>query len=313
MKISLAPMQGYTDAIFRTAINKIGGIDAFYAPYMKIENNAISAKYLNDISIERNNGLNLIPQILTNKTEELLLAANVVANLGYTELNWNLGCPYPMVTKRCMGAGLLPFPNEIDKILSEFENKSNINLSIKIRLGLESEDEIWKVLNILNQHKISEIIIHPRIARQMYKGIANRTIISTIIEKSANPIAYNGDILNTTDAEQIITENKQLTHLMIGRGLLYNPFLANELKGTKTDAYQRRSKLQNFTENIAQQQLTRLQGAGHFLQKMTTYWEYWSQMFVNQHKIFKSIKKCHSTADYEYVTQNIFRNAEMAQ
>lgn len=313
MKISLAPMQGYTDAIFRTAINKIGGIDAFYAPYMKIENNAISTKYLNDISIERNNGLNLIPQILTNKTEELLLAANVVANLGYTELNWNLGCPYPMVTKRCMGAGLLPFPNEIDKILSEFENKSNINLSIKIRLGLESEDEIWKVLNILNQHKISEIIIHPRIARQMYKGIANRTIISTIIEKSANPIAYNGDILNTTDAEQIITENKQLTHLMIGRGLLYNPFLANELKGTKTDAYQRRSKLQNFTENIAQQQLTRLQCAGHFLQKMTTYWEYWSQMFVNQHKIFKSIKKCHSTADYEYVTQNIFRNAEMAQ
>jgi len=311
MQISLAPMQGYTDAVFRSAISRIGGIDIFYAPYMKIENGEIRTKYLNDISRLNNVGINLVPQVLTNKAEELIRAAETASDLGYGELNWNLGCPYPMATKRRLGAGLLPYPEIISEILDAFEGRTGIKLSVKMRLGLNSDDEIWKVIDVLNKHKISEIILHPRIAKQMYKGEADKSILPSVILQSAHPVAYNGDIRKHSDAQQLISDNPQLSHFMIGRGLLFNPLLAKEIKGEPADVFQRRSNLHKLATDVAQHQLVRLQGEAHFVQKMTTYWEYWSHMFVNQHKVLKTVKKCRSVAEYDSVVQGFFANAIM--
>ena len=305
-------MQGFSDLIYRTAINKIGGIDIFYAPYIKVENGEIKAKSLADIAPETNAGITVVPQVLANKADDFLQVANAVAKLGYTELNWNLGCPFPMVAKRRLGAGLLPYPETIDRILTEFEAQSDTQLSVKMRTGYLSADEVWPVIDVLNKHNIKEIIIHPRIGKQMYNGEADSEILPAIIEKSAHAVAYNGDIRTAEQAHRIIEKNPAVTHLMIGRGLLCNPFLALEIGGQTLNGYNRRSQLMNFVGTIAERQLDRLQGAGHFLQKMTTYWEYWSAMFADAHRALKTVKKCHSIEEYTDKVQDIVLGWDLA-
>ena len=298
-------MQGFSDLIYRSTLSHIGGVDVFYAPYIRVENGAIKPKSLADIAPDANAGLTVVPQVLTNSADEFLLVADTVSQMGYTELNWNLGCPFPMVAKRRLGAGLLPYPETIDSILTEVEDRIGINLSVKMRLGYLSPDEVWPVLDALNQHKIKEIIIHPRIGKQMYNGVADSDIVPLIVAKSAHPVAYNGDISTAEQAHSLLEKNPTITHLMIGRGLLNNPFLACQIKGVESNVFIKRNQLMNFVGTIAERQLDRLQGAGHFLQKMTTYWEYWSQMFEDSHRAFKTVKKCRSVEEYTDKVQDI--------
>ena len=313
MRLSLAPMQGFSDQIYRSTLCHIGGVDVFYAPYIKVEGGEIKAKSLTDIAPETNAGMTVVPQVLANKTDDMLLVARAVGNLGYTELNWNLGCPFPMVAKRQLGAGLLPYPDKIDSLLTDFEAQSDMALSVKMRLGYLSSDEFWLVLEVLNRHRIKEIIIHPRIGKQMYNGVADSSVLPEIIAKSAHPIAYNGDIRTAEQARALLESNPTVTHLMIGRGLLCNPFLALEIKGQTSNGYVRRNLLMNFVGTIAERQLDRLQGAGHFIQKMTTYWEYWSQMFDDAHRAFKTVKKCRSVDEYTDKVQEMVLEWKMAE
>ncbi len=268
----------------------------------------IARKYLTDIAPERNLNLTLIPQVLANSAADLLTAAETVRAMGYTELNWNLGCPFPMVTKRLLGAGLLPYPDTIDHILTDFEVNTDISLSIKMRLGLEFEEEVWQVIDVLNRHRIKEVIVHPRIGRQMYTGPTNQTIIGLIAKKLTLPMAYNGDIITPEQTAALLASNPQINHIMIGRGLLQNPFLALQIKGAISSAQPPRNQLLEFVGSISEQQLGRLQGAGHFIAKMTSYWEYWSQLFADQHKALKLIKKCRTIADYSVRMQEIIMN-----
>ena len=304
-------MQGFSDLIYRTALSGIGGVDAYYAPYIKIEGGQIKAKSLADIAPEANAGMVVVPQVMANTSADILQVAEAVKALGYTELNWNLGCPFPMVAKRKLGAGLLPYPATIDSILTEVEAQSDVALSVKMRLGYTSADEVWPVLEVLNRHKLKEIIVHPRIGKQMYSGEADRAIVPEIISKSAHQVAYNGDIRTTEQAQSLFAENPAVTHLMIGRGLLCNPFLASQIKGANPDISVKRGQLLNFVGSIAERHLDRLQGAGHFLQKMTTYWEYWSLMFADAHRAFKTIKKCHSVEEYTDKVQDIVLGWDM--
>ena len=313
MRLSLAPMQGFSDQIYRSTLCHIGGVDVFYAPYIKVEGGEIKAKSLADIAPETNAGMTVVPQVLANKTDDMLQVARAVGDLGYTELNWNLGCPFPMVAKRQLGAGLLPYPDKIDSLLTDFEAQSDMAISVKMRLGYLSSDEFWPVLNVLNRHRIKEIIVHPRIGKQMYNGMADISVMPEIVEKSAHPVAYNGDIRTAEQARTLLENNPTVTHLMIGRGLLCNPFLALEIKGQAPNGYVRRNLLMNFVGTIAERQLDRLQGAGHFLQKMTTYWEYWSQMFDDAHRALKTVKKCRSVEEYTDKVQEMVLGWKMAE
>ena len=313
MKLSLAPMQGFSDLIYRSTLSHIGGVDVFYAPYIRVENGTVKAKSLADIAPDANAGLTVVPQVLTNSADEFLLVADTVSQMGYTELNWNLGCPFPMVAKRRLGAGLLPYPDTINSILTTVEARCGISLSVKMRLGYMSADEVWPVLDVLNQHKIKEITVHPRIGKQMYNGIADSSILPQIVEKSAHPVAYNGDITTIEQAHSLFEKNPTITHLMIGRGLLSNPFLANQIKGVDPNAFIKRNQLMNFVGTIAERQLDRLQGAGHFIQKMTTYWEYWSQMFDDAHRAFKTVKKCRSVEEYTDKVQEMVLGWKLAE
>jgi len=171
MQISLAPIQGYTEYPFRNAMNSIiGGVDKYYSPFLRFENDSsIKNKYIKDILPENNNSVNLVPQILTNNTQEFLQFINIVKDFGYKEVNWNLGCPFTPVVKRKLGSGLLAYPETIDKILREVFNKVDINISVKLRSGYLTDTEIFDVITILNKYNLSEIIYHPRIGYESKK------------------------------------------------------------------------------------------------------------------------------------------------
>ncbi|HEX9151789.1 MAG TPA: tRNA-dihydrouridine synthase family protein, partial [Flavobacterium sp.] len=156
-----SPLQGFTDFRFRNALHKyFGGIDTYYSPYIRLNGKLIiKPSYERDLLPENNVGLEVIPQVITNDAEEFLFVAKYVKELGYKELNWNLGCPYPMVTKSGMGSGLISNPEKINNILHRAHSESDIIVSMKMRLGYENSEEILQVLPILDTYPIKNIAI----------------------------------------------------------------------------------------------------------------------------------------------------------
>ena len=169
--VYLAPLQGFTDFIYRKAYSEtFQGTDVYFVPYISVKNNLILRKYENEILPENNRQLRVVPQVLANTAEEMLFLADILKNKGYNEINLNLGCPYPMVTNREKGAGLLPHPDKLNELLTSFFRNTDLLLSVKMRAGLLSAGEIEQVVPVLNQFPLTEVILHPRIAKQLYDG-----------------------------------------------------------------------------------------------------------------------------------------------
>jgi len=174
-QIYLAPIQGITDFIFRDLFCRhFHGIDKVFAPFVRFQNDLeIKKSQIIDLLPANNNGKCFVPQVLSNNADEIIYFANYISDLGYSELNWNLGCPFPMLVKRQLGSGLLPFADRIEQILSKVFQMVTIQFSIKMRLGFSDKAESIQVLNVLNKFSLSEIIIHPRLGTQIYKGVVD--------------------------------------------------------------------------------------------------------------------------------------------
>ena len=227
IKIHFAPIQGITDYFFRSAFARFfDGVDYFYTPYLRLtKGQKIKPSQYKDVLPENNNELPIIPQIMTNNRSDFLFLAETLHNLGYSTINWNLGCPYPMVTKRNLGAGMLDKPQFIGDLLTEIFDELQVKLSIKVRSGFLAENEIFSLLPLLNNFEISDLIIHPRIAKQLYKGHANIEIFKQSIPISEHNLTYNGDIKTLSDFQDKQAQLPTTQSWMLGRGLIANPFL----------------------------------------------------------------------------------------
>jgi len=307
-KIYLAPLQGYTNADYRNLHFKyFGGIDKYYSPYLRFEpNKDLKRSVLKDLDAELNKNINFVPQILGSDIPLFIELANRVDAWGYSELNWNLGCPYPMVTKRGFGSALLNKPDQIRRILDAVFSQIKIPLSIKCRLGFDNSDEIYKLLSVFNDYDIKELTVHTRTAKQMYKGQANPNAFIDIINTSKNTLVYNGDLRSVDDIKGLdVLFNNKIDTYMIGRGILMNPFLASEIKQIYFTRDEKREILRNFHAELLEYNKEKLEPS-HLLGRMVGHWEYLSFSFENQHKIFKAIKKAKRLDKYEAVVQRIF-------
>lgn len=306
--IYLAPLQGFTDFVYRKAYHQIfQGIDAFFIPYISVKNNLILKKYQKEILFENNPPGKIIPQVLANNADELLFLSKILEEHGYTEINLNLGCPYPMVTRREMGAGLLPYPEKLKEILSLFFEKSKLKISVKLRAGLQSENEIEKIIPVLNEFPISEVIFHPRIAKQFYTGEILYPSFEFASKNLKHKLVYNGDIFSVTDFNNCQQRFPETKHWMLGRGVLKNPFLPSEIKGTHLTSEEKLIKLQEFHKLVLSTYSEKMDNEGNVLNKMKQFWIYFSFAFSNQHKCLKWIKKANSLNKYMNETQQIFR------
>lgn len=309
-KIHLAPLQGFTDFIYRNNFAEIfGNIDKYFCPYISFwKQNEIRKSQLKDILPENNSNMNVVPQVLFSNTNEFRKLCKVLIDFGYQEINLNLGCPYPMATNKGRGSGLLQKPELIAEILKIAENEFDVSFSVKMRSGLEDDNEVLKIIEVLNQSSVTEIIYHPRIAKQLYKGQVNISQYKKANEMAEKPLVFNGDICSEEDVLKVREFVPNQNTWMIGRGILKNPFLAENLKTGQVEPSARNEKLMSFHEKMLADYSEKLEGKGHILQKMRQFWEYSSASFVNPQKVFKLVKKAGSLKSYNTAIEIIFRN-----
>ncbi len=308
-----SPLQGFTDFRFRNAFNHyFGGIDTFYAPYIRFNKKLIiKQSYQIDLEPENNTILELIPQIITSDPEEFIFVANYVQSLGYKELNWNLGCPYPMVAKSGMGSGLICNTNRIDEVLHRAHNETDILVSMKMRMGYDNPEEILDTFPILDKYPLKNIAIHARIGKQLYKGPVDLDAFEKCIGNTKHKLYYNGDITSIAAFKTIQKRFPSIDHFMIGRGLIADPFLPSMIKNNTSEYPENRWAIfSEFHDTIYQQYDEYLSGPTPIKMKMLGFWEYFSQATSDPQKTFKAIKKASNPIRYKQAVAEIL-NKEM--
>ena len=313
MSITLlaSPLQGFTDFRFRNAFQKyFGGIDTYYAPYIRLDKKLIiKNSYKLDLNPENNTSINLIPQVMTNDADQFLFVVKYIQELGYKELNWNLGCPYPMVTKRGMGSGLICEPTKIDYILNRVHNETDVIISMKMRMGYENPEEILDTFPILDKYPLKNIAIHARIGKQLYKGGVNLEAFERCTKSTKHKLYYNGDITTVNKFKEMQQRFPTINHFRIGRGLISDPFLPSMIKNNTTQYPKNRWSIFNeFHDSIYQQYDAALSGPTPIKMKMLGFWEYFSTSFSNPQKTYKKIKKAGSPRNYQAAVKEIFSN-----
>lgn len=231
----LAPMQGLTELMFRRVYEQCfpGLFDCAVSPFLSLThgNLADAWKKIDDVQPEANRGsIPVIPQILGKEPEEFIALANRLYEVGYNEVNWNIGCPMRRVTAKHRGSGILPHPDEVRSILDLVVPQLKPHLSVKMRLGLTSSDEIFALIPILNQYPLASVTIHPRTGRQQYSGQVDLETFARALPLIKPPVNYNGDICTLADYRRIRQRFPQVKDVMIGRGVLYNPLLPAYIK-----------------------------------------------------------------------------------
>lgn len=297
-----SPLQGFTDFRFRNAFHQyFGGIDTFYAPYIRLNGKLIiKNSYQKDLQPENNTTLEVIPQVMTNDADEFLFVVKYIQSLGYKELNWNLGCPYPMVTKQGMGSGLICNSEKIDHILKRAHEETDVTVSMKVRMGYEHAEEILDVFPILDKYPLKNIAIHARIGKQLYKGGVDLEAFQRCVESTSHKLYYNGDITSVAKFREMKERFPSIDHFMIGRGLIADPFLPSMIKNDTTEYPKDRWKIfSEFHDTIYQQYDEALSGPTPIKMKMQGFWEYFSQSFSNPQKAFKRIKKANNPRAYQ--------------
>ncbi|MCU0558661.1 MAG: tRNA-dihydrouridine synthase family protein [Desulfobacterales bacterium] len=307
-RLILAPLQGFTDAVFRTTFAEhFTGFDSALAPFVAtMPAERIHDRYFRDLLPERNQRLRIEPQILGNDVEGFILVGRRLGDLGYPDVNWNLGCPFRPVTKKRRGAGLLPFPEQVGDFLEKVLPAIPGRLSVKLRLGLKSPLEILKLLPVLNRHPLREIVIHPRTARQMYGGRPDLEAFELCAQASRHPVVYNGDIVSLRTYNELSARFTDVAGWMIGRGALSDPFLPEAITSGAEAASFNVQRFQAFYEDLFGRYREALSGPGHLLDRMKGFWTYFGVHFQKGAALCKRIHRTYHLPAYLELVARFF-------
>jgi tRNA-dihydrouridine synthase len=307
--IYLAPLRGLTDALFREVLFKhFKGFDAAVAPFINPQGaSAYDDKMLSDVLPENNRGVTIIPQLLNTHPDHFLLLAKRLTDIGYTHINWNLGCPAPMIAKKKRGSGLLPYPDEIINLLEKVMPQLEIELSIKTRLGYFDQSEIEHLLPRLADFPLKEIIIHARLGKQLYKGSTSPSGFRQCMGLSPHTFTYNGDVNDLATYNELNQTLPEINRWMLGRGALGNPLIAEEIKGICSDTdVEKKMRLQKFHEELLDRYKIRLSGASHILGRLKQLWARLIYFFPGKEKLLKKILKSRTLETYQEAVDQVF-------
>ncbi len=304
----LAPLQGMTDRIYRNLFPLyFKGVDLAVAPFLSATKSIKPGSLLRDYSPDQNSGISTIPQIMSSGPDDFTRLANALFDIGYGTVNWNLGCPFRMVVKKGRGAGMLCRPDRIEAFLEKAVPALKPKLSIKLRLGLKDPDEILELIPVFNRFPLDELIIHPRTAVQMYDGEVDLDRFGKCLDISRHTVVYNGDIDTVRTHRMLAGRFGSVDRWMIGRGLLGNPFLAEEIKGRIERPYKEKVQiLRAFHDHLFAEYSQILSGPAHITNKMKEFWTYSGSFLKNREKIRKSINKTYRRDQYLDVVRTIF-------
>ena len=297
-KIYCAPLQGFTDFVWRNAHAEVfGNVDIYYTPFMRMVNHSIPNRYIADVNPE-NNVARIRPQILATYPEDATLMVKQLRDMGYTEIDINLGCPHPPIAGKKKGSGMLAHPAMCEELFVALSKIEEVRYSIKMRLGYDSFHQWQDILPLMDIISPMEIVVHPRMGKQMYRGEVNTDEFSILYEACHYPIIYNGDITSTSQIELLKHRYPHLSGVMVGRALLAKPYLFCNFVDS--------ADLERFHGILYSQYQKHLLGGEHqILTKMKSLWEYF--LPDADKKLRKAIKKCNSIARYEQIVAQIFK------
>lgn len=314
MNLFLAPLQGTTTSSYRNLFAKIfGGFDAYYTPFITTAGTKKASPLLfKDLLPEQNDaGVKVIPQLLSNNGSDFRLFASAIVELGYNEINWNIGCPFPMVTNKKKGSGILPHPDLIKKFLDLACADNHYTITVKMRLGLHDLEEGMRVIQLLNDYPLGGVIIHARTGIQMYTGHVDLDSFELLNAACKHEVTYNGDIFTNDDFMRIQQRFPTINNFMLGRGALRDPFLPSMIKGQVVPHADKPKLIRHFHDEIYNYHQNMLSGDKHLLDKMNAFWVYLSVHMDPDGKLMKKIRKCHSAADYLNIINQFFNSPDL--
>lgn len=312
MKFYFAPMEGLTGYIYRNAHHTFfNNVDKYFSPFIvPQQNESFKTRDLKDISPENNQGLVLIPQLLTNNAKDFIHTSKKLKLLGYDEINLNLGCPSGTVVSKNKGSGFLSKKEELNLFLEEIFSQSVTKISVKTRIGKDQPDEFYDLIEIFNKYPMEELIIHPRIQKDFYKNKPNLKVFKDALNVSKNPVCYNGDIFTIKEYKEFSADFPSVDTLMLGRGLLANPGLISDITNNiKID----KKLLKEFHDKVYEDYQGVLFGDKNVLYKMKELWFYLIQVFSDNAKYAKKIRKSERLYDYDEAVSSLFREQDLLE
>ena len=278
MKYYLAPMEGITGFIYRNAYEKFfHNIDKYFTPFIVAnKSKSLKTKELRDVLPENNNCMNIVPQILTNDSEDFIITSKRLQQLGYNEVNLNLGCPSGTVVSKNRGSGFLALRDELDRFLEEIFTLENMKISIKTRIGKDNTEEFYELIKIYNKYPLEELIIHPRTRNDFYGNKPNLDVFKDALSLSKAEVCYNGDIFTVDNYNNLVNEFPKVRKIMLGRGILANPGLIGEIKdGTFID----KKVLREFHDEILNNYIELFKEEKNAIFRMKELWGYMIYIF----------------------------------
>lgn len=310
MEIYYAPMEGITGYIQRNAAHQnFRGVSKYFTAFLAAnEKGCFSTKEKNDFSPDNNKGIYLVPQLITNDTEDFHITVEKLKEYGYREVNYNLGCPSRTVVTKFRGSGFLAKPDELDRFLDTLYHENDVEISIKTRIGMAELSEWEQILEIYNQYPLKELIIHPRLQSDYYKNRPHLEAFEYAIHNSKCPICYNGDIFNLQDLLYIKERFPAVDKLMLGRGLLMNPGLAEMLTTREMPA---KDRIRIYHDQIYEHYKVVSYGDHNVLFKMKELWTYMICIFEDSKKYAKKIKKAEKLWAYDQAVEELFEKCDL--
>ena len=299
MRYYFAPMEGLTDSIYRRAHHRhFSGVHSYYMPFMSpTVHRALTNREARELPPADSVPFRAVPQLLTKVPEDFLWAAEKCLELGYDEVNLNVGCPSGTVVAKGKGSGMLRDPDSLDRFLDEIFTKAPLPISVKTRLGVEEPEEFPRLLEVFNRYPMKELTVHPRVRKQFYKGDVFMDSFRYCLENSKNPLCYNGNIRTLSELRAFEAEFPQIEAVMIGRGLIGNPGM---LCGT--DA----ATLEVFHNELLEEYTEVFNGARNAMFRMKENWHHMILLFQDSEKLGKRLKKTTDLGEFRAITTEIF-------
>ena len=316
MEFYFAPMEGITGYLFRKEFHRQFdcGIKKYFTPFLAITQEGMSkSREKKDVAPENNVGMHVVPQLLGNRGEYAIPYFEKLQEMGYTEINLNVGCPYGTVVSKKKGAGLLLdrelLQTYLDTIFDwKIKTNSPCRISVKTQSGMNSHEELPKILEIYNDYPLSEVILHPRIGMDLYRNTPHAEDVLEAVKICRHPLCYNGDIFTKADYHRCVQKFPTIERFMLGRGLLLNPSLLREIAGGGSLS---KEEFLTFEENIIKSYVDQQWGDKTVLFKMKELWNYWQYLFTEDEKYLKKIRKSQRIADYENAVKELVYSCEL--
>ncbi len=306
MAYYFAPLEGITDSIYRKVHHScFPGLDRYYTPFFSPTiHRALTNREARELPPAQDNGFYLVPQVLTKVPEDFLWMAGVCRDLGYTEVNLNLGCPSGTVTAKGKGAGMLRDWEGLARFLDEVMAKSVLPVSLKTRLGYENREEFYPLLDLFNRYPVKELTVHPRVRQAFYSGPVDREMFQYALENTHIPLCWSGDITSKAELKALQGEFPRLSAVMLGRGLVGDPGMLCP-GGTTAEA------LEQFYNLLLEGYLEAFGGSRNAMFRLKENWHYTLALFEADPKLVKRLRKTTDLAEYQSITQELFHNTPM--